>query len=313
VTSLLLLILAAGLAGWAVASPHRQPRRSAPARPGAGPAAPASVRRDGHGQPARSSPAGLGSAPAAAVSWPAFLPAVASWPAFLPWRGAPDGPPAAAPYGDLPVEDPRPGGRPRAGVPTRLLGVVPLALGAAERRRQAMEAAVPEVLDILRATVAAGASPYRALQAACAVAPQPLAASLTGAARAASLGAGAGSALAEVGRRERLAELAVAGEALDLAETTGAPPAPVLAGVTAAAGDRLRARQARLAATAQARLSARVVAGMAPCFLLVLAATSPDDAAFLVREPLGWATLATALVFELLGTWWVRSILRGRP
>jgi len=201
-------------------------------------------------------------------------------------------------------------GAPQAGTPRRWSRT--LLPSAVERRRRAMEAAVPEALDILRAMVAAGASPYRALRAACEVAPEPLAASLTGAARAASLGAGAGRALAEVGRRERLADLAVAGEALDLAETTGAPPAPVLAGVTAAAAERVRAGQARLAATAQARLSARVVAGMAPCFLLVLAVTSPADAAFLVREPLGWATVAAAVIFELVGTWWVRSILRGR-
>jgi tight adherence protein B len=176
-----------------------------------------------------------------------------------------------------------------------------------------MEAAIPEVLDILRATVAAGSTPHRALQAASEIAPEPLAATLAGAVRAASLGIGAGQALAEVGRRELLAELTVAGEALDLAETTGAPPAPMLAGVTAAAVERLRARQARLAATAQARLSARVVAAMAPCFLLVLTVTSPADAAFLVREPLGWTTLAAAIAFEALGVWWVRCILQERP
>jgi len=253
--SLLLLIVAVGFAGWAVASEPHQADRSGPG---------ASVRGPGDGTSRRSLPA-------------------RSTPAGDPWAGA----------------------------PRRLLEV--LLPSAAERHRRTMEAAVPEVLDVLRATVAAGASPYRALQAVCEVAPEPLAASLADAERAASLGTGTGQALAEVGRRELLAELAVAGEALDLAETTGAPPAPVLSGVTAAATERLRARQARLAATAQARLSARVVAGMAPCFLLVLAATSPSDAAFLVREPLGWATLAAALTFELLGTWWVRSILRGRP
>ena len=198
-----------------------------------------------------------------------------------------------------------------AGTPRRLLGAM-LATSSG-RRRRAMEAAVPEVLDILRATVAAGSSPYQALQAASEVAPGPLAASLAGATRAATLGVGAGSALAEAGRREWLVELAVAGEALELAETTGAPLAPVLAGVTAAATERLRARELRLAATAQARLSARVVAGMPPCFLVVLTVTSPADAAFLVREPLGWATLAAATAFELLGAWWVRSILKGRP
>jgi Flp pilus assembly protein TadB len=84
----------------------------------------------------------------------------------------------------------------------------------------------------------------------------------------------------------------------------------VLAGVAAAAADRVRARQARMAATAQARLSARVVAAMAPAFLGVFVVTSPSDAAFLVREPLGWATLAAAVAFEVAGICWAGRIVR---
>jgi tight adherence protein B len=174
-----------------------------------------------------------------------------------------------------------------------------------------MEAAVPEVIDVLRATVAAGISPRRALQAAAEGAPPALEELLGQAIRAAELGAGAGQALATAARAEGLTELALAGEALDLAETTGAPPGPVLAGVASAAADRVRTRQARMAATAQARLSARVVAAMAPVFLAVLTLTSPTDAAFLVREPPGWITLTTAIVFELLGICWSARIVRG--
>jgi tight adherence protein B len=174
-----------------------------------------------------------------------------------------------------------------------------------------MEAAVPEVVDVLRATVAAGINPRRALQAAAEGAPSALEGVLDQAIRAAELGAGAGHALATAARAERLSELVLAGEALDLAETTGAPPGPVLAGVAAAAADRVRSRQAMLAATAEARLSARVVAAMAPAFLAVLALTSPSDAAFLVREPAGWATLAAAATLEVLGISWSTHIVRG--
>jgi Flp pilus assembly protein TadB len=175
-----------------------------------------------------------------------------------------------------------------------------------------MEAAVPEVVDVLRATVAAGINPRRAVQAAAEGAPPALEAVLDQAIRAVELGAGAGRALAAAAGAERLTELALAGEALDLAETTGAPPGPVLAGVAIAAADRVRTRQARMAASAQARLSARVVAGMAPTFLGVLALTSPTDAAFLIREPLGWAALAAAITFELLGMLWSSRIIRMR-
>jgi tight adherence protein B len=190
-----------------------------------------------------------------------------------------------------------------------LLGRLPRP-GRESTRRRALEEAVPEVLDVLRATVAAGISPRRALQAAAEGAPPALEALLAEAVRAAELGAGAGQALATAAKREGLTELLLAGEALDLAEATGAPPGPVLAGVAAAAADRVRTRQARLAATAQARLSARVVAAMAPAFLLVLAVTSPSDAAFLVREHLGWATVAAAVAFETAGICWAAHIVR---
>jgi tight adherence protein B len=198
--------------------------------------------------------------------------------------------------------------RPHAGL--RLPSArLPLPRRAARQRQ--LEEAVPEVLDVLRATIAAGTAPRWALQAAAEAAPEPLAALLGGAVRAAELGAGAGQALAAAARAGRSSELLLAGEALDLAETTGAPPGPILAGVAAAAADRVRARQARLAATAQARLSARVVAGMAPAFLAVLAVTSPSDAAFLVRDRFGWATLAAAVVLEAAGVCWAGRIVGG--
>jgi hypothetical protein len=191
-----------------------------------------------------------------------------------------------------------------------LLSSVP-APGRRAAARRELEAAVPEVVDVLRATVAAGINPRRALQAAAEGSPPVLEPVLRQAIQAAELGSGAGQALAAAAGVERLTELALAGGALDLAESTGAPPGPVLAGVAMAAADRVRTRQARMAATAQARLSAHVVAAMAPAFLGVLALTAPGDAAFLVREPLGWATLAAALTFELLGVVWAAHIVRG--
>jgi Type II secretion system (T2SS), protein F len=199
-------------------------------------------------------------------------------------------------------------GGPRAAL-ERLAGRLPVP-GRAATRRQELEGAVPEVLDVLRATISAGVAPSRALQAAAEGAPPPLAGTLGEAVRLARVGSGAGRALATAAGASGLAELLVAGEALDLAETTGAPPGPVLAGVAAAAADRVRARQARMAATAQARLSARVVAAMAPAFLGVLAVTSPSDAAFLVRDRLGWATLAAAAAFEATGIYWSGRIVR---
>jgi hypothetical protein len=224
----------------------------------------------------------------------------------IPWTQRPliQKPPPRRPWTQTPLTRERGAGIGRA------LARLPRPGRVAAARRE-MEEAVPEVIDILRATVGAGINPRRALQAAAEGAPSALEAVLAQAIRAAELGSGAGAGLAAAAKAEGLQELVLAGEALDLAETTGAPPGPVLSGVATAAADRVRSRQARMAATAEARLSARVVAGMAPAFLGVLALTSPSDAAFLVREPLGWATLAAAAVLELLGISWASRIVRG--
>jgi Flp pilus assembly protein TadB len=204
---------------------------------------------------------------------------------------------------------PHPNSRLGAAVGRRVLGQRFLVA----RRRREMQADVPEALDILRAAIAAGVAPRRALVAASETGPPSLTAVLGEAVRACDLGSGAGLALAEVGSRHELTELKLAGEALDLAEQTGAPPGRVLAGVAAAAADRVRGEQARLAATAQARLSARVVAGMAPVFVAVLCLTAPSDAAFLVRGRAGWSTLAGAATLEAIGVLWARRIVRGAP
>jgi len=180
------------------------------------------------------------------------------------------------------------------------------------RRRRDLEAAVPEALDVLRATVAAGASPATGLAATAESVTGPLADVLQGAVRACALGVPAGRALADAGAAVSVMELVTTGEALDLAATTGAPPGPVLAGVARAATDRVRARQARLAATAGARLSVKVLAALGPGFVGLLATTAPNDVAFLIREPGGWMTLALALAFEAAGLLWARRILEDR-
>jgi hypothetical protein len=183
-------------------------------------------------------------------------------------------------------------------------------LGAARRRRE-LERAVPEALDVLRATVTAGASPGQGLAAAAELAAGPLAPVLTQAARASRLGVSPGRALADAGARAECIELVTAGEALDLAEVTGAPPGRVLAGVAAAASDRVRARQALMAATAEARLSARVIAGLGPAFLLLLAVAAPREVAFLFIDPIGLIALGLAIAFESAGLLWAARIVRS--
>jgi tight adherence protein B len=193
---------------------------------------------------------------------------------------------------------------------SRLLAAVVRVVGR-PRRQRALQVAVPEALDVLRATVSAGAAPGHGLAAAADAVAGPLQEVLAAAVRAHAVGVPAGRALASAGAAAGLPELRLAGEALELASTTGAPPGPVLAGVAGAAADRVRARQARLAATAEARLSVQVIAGLGPGFLAVLAWMAPREIAFLFRAPAGWLALGAAAALEAIGVVWARRIVGG--
>jgi hypothetical protein len=234
------------------------------------------------------------------LAGPAGSDAADPWARPAPWSSA-DAWARAAPT--------RPAGAPDTAVPGPLERLR-ARLGASRRRRD-VERAVPEALDVLRATVSAGASPGQGLAAAADLTAGPLAPVLGEAARATRLGVSPGRALADAGARAECIELVTAGEALDLADVTGAPPGRVLAGVAAAAADRVRARQALMAATAEARLSARVIAGLGPAFLLLLAVVAPREVAFLFTEPAGWLALGLAISFEAAGLAWAARIVRS--
>jgi hypothetical protein len=108
-----------------------------------------------------------------------LLPAATLLAAFAtdpPGTGRTSGPAS----GQHPAGAGRPGG-PGAGL-DRLAGRLPVP-GRAARQRRELEAAVPEVLDVLRATIAAGIAPHMALRAAAEGAPAPLAAPLAEAVR----------------------------------------------------------------------------------------------------------------------------------
>jgi tight adherence protein B len=66
------------------------------------------------------------------------------------------------------------------------------------------------------------------------------------------------------------------------------------------------------ASTAQARVSAIVVASLPVVFLLLMSAGARDQASLLFGEPIGWLLLGVGGGLEGAGILWIRRLTRPR-
>jgi tight adherence protein B len=104
---------------------------------------------------------------------------------------------------------------------------------------------------------------------------------------------------------ERLAAVA-----LSLAAAGGTEPGRAVDGVAATLRERAALAAEVRAQSAQARLSALVIAVLPLAFAAWCLVADPRSAAFLVTTPAGWACAAVGLALEALGVWWMARILR---
>jgi tight adherence protein C len=142
----------------------------------------------------------------------------------------------------------------------------------ARRRRQRIDAELPDVLDLLRVAVAAGLAPRRALAEVGRRHPGTLAAELRSAAARAQLGEPADKALTRLQARCRAEGIAPLVAALKRAERHGAPLAPTLQAQAAEARSRRAARRSEQAAKAAPKIQLVVALLLVPAVLLLVGA-----------------------------------------
>jgi tight adherence protein C len=140
------------------------------------------------------------------------------------------------------------------------------------RRTRAIEAEIPEVLDLLRVAVAAGLSPGRAVAEVGRRHPGVLAAELRRAGARAVLGVPRAAAYAELERRALASGIPALVAALGRADRHGAPLAPALAAEAATARARIAQRAAEQAARAAPQIQLVVALLLVPAVLLLVAA-----------------------------------------
>jgi tight adherence protein C len=140
------------------------------------------------------------------------------------------------------------------------------------RRTRAIDAELPDVLDLLRVAIAAGLAPPRALQEVGKRHPGTLAREISQAAARRQLGEPAGTSLDRLEQRCPADGIAPLVAALKRAERHGAPLAPTLAAQAAEARSRRAAHRSEQAAKAAPKIQLVVALLLVPAVLLLVAA-----------------------------------------
>jgi tight adherence protein B len=205
------------------------------------------------------------------------------------------------------------------GTPAAVAGTVAGAIGPEIllRRRIAQRSAriaeqLPDVLAGLAAPIRAGASLPQAFAAATDEAEPPLRGVLERTCKDLDAGVPQDESIGRFASRCGVPEARLAARALRVGRQAGAELARVLDEVAETLRDRDRLAREMRAATAQARVSAIVVAALPVVFLLLLSAGARDQTTLLFGEPIGWLLLGVGGLLEGIGILWIRRLTRPK-
>lgn len=111
-------------------------------------------------------------------------------------------------------------------------------------------------------------------------------------------------------KRARQPAERMAATALALAAATGGPQAQAVDAAARAVRDRISATAEVAAHSAQARLSASVIASLPVVFVAWTLLADRRTAATLLGTPVGWLCLVVGLGLDAVGLAWVRALVR---
>lgn len=171
---------------------------------------------------------------------------------------------------------------------------------------------LPEVLAGLAAPIRAGATLPQALAACAEEAEPPLRRVLERTCRDLDAGVSQDQALERFAERCGAPEAHLAARALRVGRRAGTELARVVDEVADTLRERERLAAELRAATAQARVSAIVVASLPVVFLVLMSAGARDQASLLFGEPIGWLLLGVGGALEGAGILWIRRLTRPR-
>jgi tight adherence protein B len=180
----------------------------------------------------------------------------------------------------------------------------------AKRRMRRFLEQLPEGLDIMAQGLQAGLGLSQAQVFVAKEMPDPLGPEFSLFIEELNLGQPIGEALKNFQRRVPLQEMGLFRTALLVQRDIGGSLAELLSKLADIIRDRFRIEGEIRTLTAQNRVAVLVVSSMPPVLLAAMFAMDPKLMHEVVQSPIGWFMLCGALVFEVLGVIWFRSLLR---
>jgi tight adherence protein B len=192
------------------------------------------------------------------------------------------------------------------GLPLGMAAPLVFVAAWATRRRERLQAQVPDVFEQLARGLRAGQSLPQALQSVGDEFPSPVGPELVLCREQHNLGLPLEAALRDLGRRTGLLELRVFAVALAVQEQAGGNLAELLDKLAATSRERLRTRRRVKALSAEGRMQAAVLLALPPALFVVMLFLKRSYAEVLLAHP---GLLVGMLALQLVGLLWIRRIV----
>ncbi len=181
---------------------------------------------------------------------------------------------------------------------------------SATRRRRALEAQLPDALELLANSLRAGLSLSQAVEVAAKELPLPMVREFRSVAQDMRLGLSPEDALEKAAVHWTNADLELFVVAAQVARRTGGNLAETASQIVSTVRERFRLQGRISALTSQGILSGWVI-GLLPVGVLVaMSLLDPELMNGFLRHPLGWGMLGVGALMELVGALFIRKIVR---
>ncbi|MCW2766924.1 MAG: hypothetical protein JWO11_2883 [Nocardioides sp.] len=201
-----------------------------------------------------------------------------------------------------------------------LVGILFLALGAVlpwmylghrkTRRRKAFNASLPDVLQLMSGSLAAGLSLAQSVDTIVREGVDPIASDFKRVLIEARLGVPLEDALEGVSLRFESKDFEWAVMAIKIQRQVGGNLSELLSTVAATMREREYVRRQVAALAAEGKLSAYVLGGLPPVFLLYLLLTQREFVMPLFTDPRGWVMLGFAAIWLGIGVFWMSKLIK---
>lgn len=178
------------------------------------------------------------------------------------------------------------------------------------RRRKAFNSGLPDTLQLMSGSLAAGLSLAQSVDTIVREGQEPIAGEFRRVLVETRLGVSLEDALEGVGERFSSKDFEWVVMAIKIQRQVGGNLAELLDTVAATMREREYVRRQVAALAAEGKLSAWVLGGLPPLFMVYLLLTNYDYVIVMFQKPLGWAMLAGAATILAVGVFWMSRLVK---